>query len=58
MTLADDMDLEAERAKLIQQLADYYKRDHHAAHAVALVCDNVLDRSGGLLGKVREAARR
>ena len=43
--------------KRIEKLAEIYKKDHHDAYVVAMVCDEVIDQSGGLLGEVRKTAR-
>jgi len=41
----------------LEKLAEIYNQNHHDAYIVATICDEVLDRSGGLLGRVREVAR-
>lgn len=41
----------------IEKLADIYSKDMHDAFIVATICDEVLDRSGALLGEVRKIAR-
>lgn len=41
----------------IECLAEIYNKSVHDAAIVANVCDSVLDRTGGLLGEVRKAAR-
>ena len=56
VSLGDDMRIQKERSELVRRLAECYKRDAMRAQAVALVCDEVLDRSGAMLGKVRKAA--
>jgi hypothetical protein len=38
------------------KLAEIYNKDIHTAAIVATVCDEVLDKSGGLLGTVRALA--
>jgi len=38
-------------------LAKIYSRDTKTACIVAEICDEVLDKSGGLLGRVRVIAR-
>ena len=43
------------RCHLIERLTEMYKTDNVA---VAKVCDEVLDRSGALLGEVRTLHRR
>lgn len=40
----------------IQKLAEMYRRSVHDAALVAEICDEVIDRSGALLGEVRKAA--
>jgi hypothetical protein len=42
----------------IEKLAEIYKRGTKEAALVAEICDEVLDRSGALLGEVREAAQK
>lgn len=46
---------ELDREELIVRLASVYKKD---MSTVATICDEVLDRTGGLLGDVRKAARK
>jgi hypothetical protein len=41
----------------IVKLAEIYKRGVHEAAIVAEICDEALDRSGVLLGEVRQAAQ-
>ena len=41
----------------IDKLAEIYSRDTQTAFVVAEICDEVLDRSGALLGRVRVIAR-
>ena len=57
MTLEQTIQAQAEKAELIKRLVEVYRKDVHRALAVAIVCDEVIDRSGALLGKVREQAR-
>ena len=49
--------IDVDGMEIFRRLVALYKKDTHSAHAVAIVCDEVLDRSGSLLGKVRELAR-
>ena len=42
----------------ILKLAEIYKRSTHDAATIAEICDTIIDRSGGLLGEVRKAARK
>lgn len=56
-----DDDLEKQRAEIerlrqihLTMLSEFYKTD---PCRVAEICDEVLDKSGALLGEVREAAR-
>lgn len=44
-----------DREELVSRLASVYNKD---MLTVATICDEVLDRTGGLLGDVREAARK
>ena len=48
-------EINTEREEL---LAKYYALNHDQAWAVAQVCDHVLDKSGAMLGRVRELARK
>ncbi len=41
----------------LDQLAKIYNRDSHHALAIANLCDEHLDKSGALLGYVRDKAR-
>jgi len=41
----------------IKKLAEIYKNNTHDACIVAEICDEVLDKSGALLGEVRKIAR-
>lgn len=41
----------------INALAEIYKRSTYDAAVVATICDEVIDRSGELLGKVRKVVR-
>ena len=41
----------------INKLAEIYKRSTHDASVVATICDEVIDRTGGVLGEVRKAVR-
>ena len=41
----------------IKKLAEIYGKNTTSACVVAEICDEVLDRSGALLGKVRDAYR-
>ncbi len=41
----------------IKKLAEIYNKDYMYASVVATICDEVLDRSGALLGEVRKIAR-
>jgi len=41
----------------IEKLAEIYSKNTHDAYIVATICDEVLDRSGRLLGEVRKIAR-
>ena len=41
----------------IKKLAEIYRRGIKESALVAEICDEVLDRSGGLLGEVRKAAQ-
>ena len=41
----------------IEKLADIYSKDMHNAFIVAEICDEVIDKSGALLGEVRKIAR-
>lgn len=43
--------------KQIDKLAELYSRDTTYAFIIATVCDEVLDKSGALLGEVRYKAR-
>jgi len=42
----------------IDKLAELYSRDTLYAYIVATICDEVLDKSGALLGRVRVLARK
>jgi len=42
----------------VRALAEIYKRSVHDAAMVATICDDVIDRSGKLLGEVRKVVRR
>ena len=42
----------------IDKLAELYSRDTTYAFIVATICDEVLDKSGALLGRVRVLARK
>jgi len=42
----------------IDKLAELYSRDTTYAYIVATICDEVLDKSGALLGRVRVLARK
>ena len=46
-----------ERERLVDALAQIYRCNSIVAIAVASVCDTSLDRSGRLLGEVRNKAR-
>jgi|AntAceMinimDraft_16_1070373.scaffolds.fasta_scaffold00078_55 hypothetical protein len=41
----------------IEKLAELYCKNTHDAYVVATVCDEVIDKSGALLGKVRANVR-
>jgi len=41
----------------IEKLAELYSKNTHDAYIIATVCDEVIDRSGKLLGEVRQIAR-
>jgi hypothetical protein len=41
----------------IEKLAEIYNYNMNNAVLVAKICDEVLDRSGALLGEVRQVAR-
>jgi hypothetical protein len=41
----------------VKKLAEIYMRGTKEATIVADICDSVLDRSGGLLGEVRDAVQ-
>ena len=41
----------------IKKLAEIYSKNVHDACIVATICDEVLDKSGALLGEVRKIAR-
>jgi len=43
--------------KQIDKLAEIYSQNTHDAYIVASICDEVLDKSGALLGEVRKVAR-
>lgn len=47
----------AENDVLVEALARIYRNGSAASIAVADVCDTLLDKSGGLLGEVRNKAR-
>ena len=40
------------------KLAEIYSQNTKTAFVVATICDEVLDKSGGLLGEVRSIARK
>ena len=40
-----------------EALAKIYSRDTKTAYVVAEICDEVLDRTGALLGEIRAIAR-
>lgn len=42
----------------IDKLAELYSRDTTYAYIVATICDEILDKSGSLLGQVRVEARK
>lgn len=42
----------------IEILADIYSKNTHDAFIVAVICDEVIDKSGSLLGEVRKIARK
>ena len=42
----------------IDKLAELYSRDTTYAFIVGAICDEVLDKSGALLGRVRVLARK
>lgn len=42
----------------IKKLAEIYRRGIKESVLIAEICDEVLDRSGGLLGEVRDAAQK
>ena len=42
----------------IEKLAELYSRDTTYAYIVATICDDVIDKSGALLGRVRVLARK
>jgi len=42
----------------IDKLAELYSRDTTYAYIIATVCDEILDKSGALLGRVRVLARK
>jgi hypothetical protein len=46
------------KAERIRKMAEIYSRDTKTAFVVAEICDEILDRTGGLLGEVRSIARR
>jgi len=48
---------DALRIELVEALALVYNYDNPSGFAVAQVCDDILDRTGALLGKVRDRAR-
>jgi len=41
----------------INKLAEIYSKSTHDAFVVATICDEVIDKSGALLGEVRKMAR-
>jgi len=41
----------------VRALAEIYKKGVHEAAMVATICDEVIDRSGRLLGEVRNVVR-
>jgi len=41
----------------LEKLAEIYSKNTHDAYIVATICDEVLDKSGALLGEVRKIAR-
>lgn len=41
----------------IKRLAEIYQQSTHDAAIVAKICDDVIDRSGRLLGEVRKVVR-
>ena len=45
------------KAEQIRKMAEIYSRDTQTAFVVAEICDEVIDRTGALLGKVRSIAR-
>jgi regulator of replication initiation timing len=59
-TLIPQLEAENERlkARQVEILVSIYKRGYHVSASVAVAdyCDEVLDKSGALLGLVREAA--
>jgi len=42
----------------IDKLAEIYSKNTHDAFIVATICDEVIDKSGALLGRVRVVARK
>lgn len=42
----------------VKKLAEIYQQSTHDAAIVAKICDEVIDRSGRLLGEVRKAVRK
>ena len=42
----------------IDKLAELYSKNTHDAFIVATICDEVIDKSGALLGRVRVVARK
>lgn len=51
-----DLAVAAERARIEDRLVALYRQSEDRA-AVALVCDEAIDRSGAMLGRVRDKAR-
>lgn len=47
----------SKEVELFEALVRIYKKDTRSAAVVAELCDEVFDRSGGLLGRVRDAAQ-
>jgi len=45
------------KAERIRKIAEIYSRDTKTALVVAEICDEVIDRTGVLLGEVRSIAR-
>ena len=41
----------------IEKLAELYSKNTHDAYIIATICDEVIDKSGALLGNVRANVR-